>query len=90
MAVSAASSASSCDANDPDRFTWNNPAVVPDGLTVDDAGVLRAWVRGGRLEARLTTSAAAVVAVAIVSEAGGRPLLRIAGRSYVIQPRSAT
>ena len=57
-------------------------------LTVDEAGVLRAWVRGGRLEARLATSAAAVIAEAI-SEDGGRPLLRLGGRSYVLPPRSA-
>jgi hypothetical protein len=62
----------------------------PTTLTVDDAGVLRAWVRGGRLEARLSTSAATVLAEAIVSEDGGRPLLRLAGRSYAIPPRSAT
>src|SRR6185295_9536086 len=29
----------------------------PDTLTIDDAGVLRAYVRGGRLEARLASSA---------------------------------
>jgi hypothetical protein len=62
----------------------------PTTLTVDDAGVLRAWVRGGRLEARLSTSAATVLADAIVSEDGGRPLLQLAGRSYVLPPRSAT
>jgi len=60
----------------------------PATLTVDDAGVLRAWVRGGRLEARLATSAAAVLADAI-TEADGRPLLRLAGRSYALPPRSA-
>jgi hypothetical protein len=60
----------------------------PATLTVDDAGVLRAWVRGGRLEARLATSAAAVLADAL-SEDGGRPLLRLAGRSYALPPRSA-
>src|SRR6185503_15309301 len=32
----------------------------PATLTVDDAGVLRAWVRGGRLQARLASSAAVV------------------------------
>jgi hypothetical protein len=31
-------------------------------LTVDEAGVLRCWARGGRLEARLATSAAAALA----------------------------
>jgi hypothetical protein len=60
----------------------------PETLTVDDAGVLRAWVRGGRLEARLASSAAAVVAD-LVSEADGRPQLRLGGRSYAILPRSA-
>lgn len=63
----------------------------PATLTVDDDGVLRAWVRGGRLEARLASSAAAVIADLIdVSEDGGLPRLRLAGRSYAIPPRSAT
>ena len=64
-------------------------ALDPATLTVDDAGVLRAWVRGGRLEARLATSAAAVLGD-YITEADGRPLLRLAGRSYAIRPRSAT
>jgi hypothetical protein len=65
-------------------------ALDPETLTVDDAGVLRAWVRGGRIEARLATSAAAVLADALtVSEDDGRPRLRLAGRSYVLPPRSA-
>jgi hypothetical protein len=68
----------------------NEEPLDPETLTVDDAGVLRAWVRGGRLEARLATSASTVVGDAIVSEGGDRPLLRIGGRSYVIRPRSAT
>src|SRR5262245_43205143 len=60
----------------------------PTTLTVDDAGVLRAWVRGGRLEARLASSAAAVVAD-LVTEVDGRPQLRLAGRTYAIPQRSA-
>ena len=60
----------------------------PTTLTVDDAGVLRAWVRGGRLEARLASSAAAVVGE-LVTEADGRPRLRLAGRSYALPLRSA-
>jgi len=61
----------------------------PTTLTVDAAGVLRAWVRGGRLEARLASSAAAVLGDLLsVSEADGRPRLRLAGRSYAIPPRS--
>jgi len=60
----------------------------PTTLTVDDAGVLRAWVRGGRLEARLASSAAAVLGDLLsVSEADGRPRLRLAGRSYAIPQR---
>jgi hypothetical protein len=67
----------------------NEERLDPTTLTVDDAGVLRAWVRGGRLEARLSTSAAAVLGDAI-NEDGGRPLLRLAGRSYVLPRRSVT
>lgn len=62
----------------------------PATLTVDEAGVLRAWVRGGRLEARLANSAAAALADALVSAADGRPRLQLAGRSYALPPRSAT
>jgi hypothetical protein len=58
----------------------------PATLTVDDAGVLRAWVRGGRLEARLASSAAAVLADSF-GEVDGRPSLRLAGGSYTIPPR---
>ena len=61
----------------------------PKTLTLDDAGVLRAWVRGGRLEARLSTSAASLLADAI-TEDGDRPSLRLGGRSYVLPLRSAT
>jgi hypothetical protein len=60
----------------------------PQTLTADDAGVLRAWVRGGRLEARLASSAVAALAD-LISEDDGRPLLRLAGRSYAPPPRSA-
>src|SRR3982751_2674423 len=49
----------------------NEERLDPTTLTLDDAGVLRAWVRGGRLEARLSTCAATVLAEAIVSEDGG-------------------
>ena len=63
-------------------------ALDPATLTVDGAGVLRARVRGGRLEARLASSAAAALAEWI-TEVDGRPLLRLAGRSYALPPRSA-
>ena len=49
----------------------------PATLSVDAAGVLRAWVRGGRLEARLASSALAAIADLLVDD-GGRPALRLA------------
>ena len=51
----------------------------PETVTIDDAGVLRARARGGRLEARLATAAAAVLADR-VSEEGGGPALALGGR----------
>jgi hypothetical protein len=63
-------------------------ALDPATLTVDQDGILRAWVRGGRLEARLASSAAAVLGDAI-TEDGGRPRLRLGDRSFAIPPRSA-
>jgi hypothetical protein len=63
-------------------------ALDPETLTVDDAGVLRAWVRGGRLEARLATSAAAVVGELISVGDDGRPRLRLGGRSVALRPRA--
>jgi hypothetical protein len=64
-------------------------ALEPATLTIDDAGVLRARVRGGRLEARLATAAAAVLAerVSLGAEEGGRPVLKLAGRRFPIPPR---
>jgi hypothetical protein len=61
----------------------------PATLTIDDAGVLRARVRGGRLEARLATAAAAVLAerVSVGAEAAGRPVLTLARRRFPIPPR---
>jgi hypothetical protein len=44
-------------------------------LTVDEQGVLRCWVRGGRIEARLATSAAAVLADRITETSQGPALL---------------
>ena len=63
-------------------------ALDPATLTVDDVGVLRAWVRGGRLEARLASSAAAVVGE-LVTEADGRPRLQLGDQSVSIPTRSA-
>jgi hypothetical protein len=47
----------------------------PATLTVDEQGVLRCWVRGGRIEARLATSAAAVLAERITETTQGPALL---------------
>jgi hypothetical protein len=44
-------------------------------LSIDGAGVLRCWVRAGKLEARLATSAAVVLAQNISTESE-RPTLR--------------
>jgi hypothetical protein len=62
-------------------------ALAPETLTLDDAGVLRARVRGGRLEARLATSAAAVLADLVSEDQDdqGRPVLTLAGRRHPIQ-----
>jgi hypothetical protein len=54
----------------------------PATLTIDDAGVLRARVRGGRLEARLATSAAAVLSDRVAEE-GGQAVLTLGGRRVI-------
>jgi uncharacterized protein len=59
----------------------------PATLTVDDAGVLRARVRAGKLEARLGTSAAATLADRLSEEAPGRWVLALAGRRHPIERR---
>ena len=51
-------------------------------LTIDGEGVLRVGVRGGRLEARLATSATVVLAERMVGEK-----LRVEGRLLAIAPR---
>ena len=61
---------------------WLDPAT----LTVDGAGVLRAGVRGGRLEARLASSAAAALAD-LISEEDGCPVLHLGGRTHPIPTR---
>ena len=61
-------------------------ALDPTTLTVDDAGVLRARVRGGRLDARLGTSAVAALADLLSEERRGAPALTLGGRSYPIAP----
>ena len=56
-------------------------ALDPATLTVDAAGVLRAAVRGGRLPARLATSAVAALGDRLTETPDGRPALRVAGRT---------
>ena len=64
-------------------------ALDPDTLTIDDQGLLRCWVRGRRLEARLATSAAAVLADRITQTAAG-PALSAGGRLRPLAPRSGS
>jgi uncharacterized protein len=61
----------------------------PATLTVDGAGILRAWVRGGRLEARLASSAVAALAD-VLTQLDGRPALRVAGQVRPLRVRPAT
>jgi hypothetical protein len=60
-------------------------ALDPARLTVDAAGVLRAEVRGGRLEARLSTSAVAALGDRLTETPDGRPALRVAGQTIPIR-----
>ena len=60
----------------------------PGTLTIDDRGVLRCKARGGRLEARLATSAAAVLADLIDDRPGG-PVLILGPREFPVGHRSA-
>jgi hypothetical protein len=53
-------------------------------LTVDDEGVLRARVRGGKLEARLATAAVAALAERFSETEPQRPALTLAGRRRAI------
>jgi hypothetical protein len=62
-------------------------ALDPETLTVDSAGVLRAWVRGRRLEARLATSAVAALGDLLTERPGGRPALRAGGRTVELRRR---
>jgi hypothetical protein len=64
-------------------------ALDPKTLTVDGAGVLRAWVRGGRLEARLATSAVAALGDLLTESPDGDPALRVAGQTIPIPVRRA-
>jgi hypothetical protein len=61
----------------------------PATLTIDGAGVLRALVRGGRLEARLATAATAALADRITERQGRppQPALALDGRLHPLRPR---
>jgi hypothetical protein len=59
--------------------------LAPATLTIDAAGVLRCLVHGGRLEARLSNSAATTLAQQI--DPGDPPRLHIAGQLVPIPPR---
>jgi hypothetical protein len=58
----------------------------PATLTVDGAGTLRTWVRGGRLEARLGAAAASALAERL-EDAEDAPALVAQGRRVVIPRR---
>lgn len=53
-------------------------------LTADAAGVLRAWVHEGRLQARFATSAVAALGDLLTETPDGRPALRVATRTIPI------
>ena len=57
----------------------------PASLTIDSQGVLRCWVRAGKLQARLATSAAATLAEQITAR-DGRPILTTAAGARPIPP----
>jgi hypothetical protein len=59
----------------------------PATLTMDGAGILRCLVRAGRLEARLTTAAAATLADLITEDGAGGATLVLVGARYPIRPR---
>jgi hypothetical protein len=62
-------------------------SLDPTTLTIDGDGILRCQARGGRLEARLATSAAAALAEHLVETPDG-PALRVGGRAVPIGRRA--
>jgi hypothetical protein len=60
----------------------------PSTLTVDAAGTLRAGVRGGRLEARLSSSALAAMADLLTQTAGGEAAVRTPAGLVRVAPRN--
>jgi len=62
-------------------------ALDPATLDLDAAGVMRCRVRGGRLEARLSSSAALIVADGVEGDPS-RPVLRLGGRTFPLARRA--
>jgi len=62
-------------------------ALVPETLTIDGAGVMRCTVREGRLEARLSTAAAAALAD-VIDDGVAPPALLLGGRRHPLRPRA--
>jgi hypothetical protein len=62
-------------------------ALAPDTLTIDGGGVMRCTVRGGKLEARLSTAAAAALAD-LIDDSGAPPALVLGGRRFPLRPRA--
>ena len=62
-------------------------ALDPATLDLDAAGIMRCRVRGGRLEARLASSAALIVADCVEGDPS-RPVLRLGGRAFPLSRRA--
>ncbi|HXJ21184.1 MAG TPA: hypothetical protein VMT03_13210 [Polyangia bacterium] len=80
---------------DPDGAIWlalsdgAEERLDPATLTADAAGILRATVRGGRLEARLASSALAALSDLLAERADGQPTLRTSTGVVAIARRQA-
>jgi len=61
-------------------------ALLPATLTIDGAGVMRCAVREGRLEARLSTAAAAALAE-VIDDSVTPPALVLGGRRFPLRAR---
>ena len=84
---------------DPDGTIWlalsdgAEERLDPATLTADAAGTLRAWVHGGRLEARLANSAVATLSDLLAERPDGQSTLRTSDGAVVIagrQPNGST
>jgi len=61
--------------------------LAPETLTIDDAGVLRCKVRGGKLEARLSTAATTALSE-VIDDSVAPPALCLGGQRFPLRPRS--